>query len=128
MFAIIIEFLLEFLLQFVGELVLEVIVHSGSRIPWVNKIANRVLLALILFGVGAFIGALSLVWFPEAFVRSESLHGISLVITPVLAGSAMAAIGWIRESRGKPVARVENFAYGYVLAFGMALIRFYLTE
>jgi len=128
MFALIIEFLLEFLLQFAGELFLELIIHAGGRIPWVNRIANGVLLGLILFGLGAFIGAFSLIWFPEAFVRSESLHGISLVITPVLAGSAMAAIGWIRESRGKPVARVENFAYGYVLALGMALVRFYWTD
>ena len=66
--------------------------------------------------------------FPKAFVRSENLHGISLVITPVLAGLAMAAIGWVRERRGKPVVRIENFAFGFVLAFGIAVIRFYFTE
>jgi hypothetical protein len=128
MFVIIIEFLLEFLLEFAGDLFMDLLIHGGSRVPWLNRAATRVLFAGILFGAGAVIGWFSLLFFPEAFVRSESLHGISLLVTPVLAGSAMAAIGWIRESRGKPAAPVENFAYGYVLALGMALVRFYWTD
>lgn len=128
MFELIIEFVLEFLLQFAGELILELIIRGGSKIPWVNNVANNLLLGVIvLFPIGAFMGWFSLLFFPEAFVRSESLHGISLVITPVLAGSAMAAIGWIRERRGKPVVRIESFWFGFALAFGIALVRFYWT-
>jgi hypothetical protein len=128
MFAIIIEFVLEVLLQFVGELIVELFIRTGASIPWVNKAATNLLTALVYFGIGAFIGWVSLWFFPKAFVRSESLHGISLVITPVLSGLMMAAIGWVRTQRGELALQIERFSYGFVLAFGMALIRFYFTE
>jgi hypothetical protein len=128
MFAIIIEFILEVLLELFGEFFVELFIRAGANIPWVNKAATNLLTALVYFGIGAFIGWVSLWVFPKAFVRSESLHGISLVITPLLAGLVMAAIGWIRTQQGKLATQIERFSYGFALAFGMALIRFYLTE
>jgi hypothetical protein len=128
MFAFIIEIVLELLLQLFGELFVEFFIRAGARIPWVNRAATNLLTALVYFGIGAVIGLVSLLFFPEAFVRSESLHGISLVITPVLAGMVMAAIGWIRTQQGKLALQIERFSYGFALAFGMALIRFYFTD
>ena len=43
MFVIIIEFLLEFLLEFAGDLFMDLIIHAGSRFPWLNRAATRVL-------------------------------------------------------------------------------------
>lgn len=124
----IIEIVLEFLVAMVWELFADLIIHFRARNPWLNWAASLLVNALVLFGFGLICGLLSLLFFPRAFVRSESLHGISLVITPVLAGLGMAAIGWIRERRGKLVTRLESFSYGFVLAFGIALIRFYFTN
>lgn len=124
----IIEIVLEFLVAMVWELFADLIIHFRARNPWLNWAASMLVNALVLFGFGLICGLLSLLFFPRAFVRSESLHGISLVITPVLAGLCMAAIGWIRERRGKLVTRLESFSYGFVLAFGIALIRFYFTN
>ncbi|HEX6044081.1 MAG TPA: hypothetical protein VFZ22_06300, partial [Pyrinomonadaceae bacterium] len=120
--------ILELLLQLFGELFIDFLIHAGARVPWINRIGSNLLAGGILFVVGAIVGVLSLIYFPKAFVRSESLHGISLVITPVLAGLAMELIGRIRRRQRKLVIRLENFWYAYALAFGMALIRFYFTE
>ena len=55
------------------------------------------------------------------------LH-VSLSIAPLLAGLVMSAIGSIRRGRGMPVIRLDSFAYGFIFAFGMALIRFLFTK
>ena len=125
---VIIELILEALLEISGDLFIDLIVRAGARIPWVNQAATNLRTGLVYFVIGTIIGVGSLFLFPEAFVRSESLHGISLVITPVLAGVVMAAIGWIRTQQGKLATQLERFSYGFALAFGMALIRFYFTR
>ena len=127
MLEFIIQLLFEVLFEFVGGLLTGLFLDAPRNVPGVNKAVN-LLTALVLFAVGAFIGWASLWIFPKAFVRSESLHGISLLITPVLAGLAMAAFGWFRQGRGKPLFRLGNFAFGYFVALGIALMRFYFTE
>jgi hypothetical protein len=66
---IIVEFLLEFLLQFFGELILDVLIHVGGRIPGINWAATKLFNAGVCFGVGLFIGFVSLLVFPHAFVE-----------------------------------------------------------
>lgn len=126
MLALIVEIFLEFLLQVVVELVFDVFLHLFPERA--RRSLSTILTAGVYFGVGLFVGWVSLWFFPKAFVRSESFHGISLVIAPVLAGLAMAAIGMIRARRGKVVTRLESFSYGFLLAFGIALVRFWYTE
>jgi len=75
-----------------------------------------------------FVGFLSILIFPNSFVRSSNLHGISLLITPVLAGFTMSAIGWFRARQGKSLIRLETFSCGFIFAFGMALIRLLFTS
>ena len=127
MFEFIIQIVLDVLLEILGAALVEVLV-STRRIPWVDQAATKFVTGLILFAVGAFIGWVSLWIFPNAIVRSESLHGISLVITPVLTGATMVGLGWLLRERQKPVIRLGHFAIGYVVALGMALVRFYLTD
>lgn len=127
MFEFIIQIILEGLLNILGAVLVEVLV-STRRIPWVNQAATKFVTGLILFAMGAFLGLVSLVIFPNAIVRSESLPGISLVITPVLTGVTMVGIGWVLQWREKPVIRLGHFALGYVVALGMALVRFYFTD
>ena len=126
MFEFIIQIVLDALLEILGAALVEILVSTG-RIPWVNQAATKFVTGLILFAVGAFIGLLSLAIFPHAIVHSESLPGVSLVITPLLTGVTMVGIGWVLQWREKPVIRLGHFAIGYVVAFGMALVRFYLT-
>jgi hypothetical protein len=73
------------------------------------------------------LGGLSLLVFPQSFVRSERFHGINLMITPVLCGLLMTAIGRWRARQGDPLLRIDSFVYGFLFAFAMALVRFVYT-
>jgi hypothetical protein len=121
------EIFLEFLLQIIGEVLIDVVLHAASRFAWVRETLNALMTAVMYVGLGLLIGFLSVSFFPKAFIRSSTLHGISLLITPVLAGFTMSAIGWIRVRRGNLLIRLESFSYGFIFAFAMALIRLMFT-
>ena len=124
---IIFEFFLEFIVQIVGEVLTEAVFQKLSPTSWVRKTLNTLLAVLLYFGLGIIIGWISILIFPHSFIANSRLHGINLLITPLLAGLTMAGIGWIRQRRGKLVIPLETFGYGFVFAFGMALIRFLFT-
>lgn len=125
---IILQFFLEFLLQIVGEVIVEAILQKLSRQTWVRKTLNALVAVMMYLGLGIIAGWLSILIFPHSFIRSSTLHGLSLLITPLLAGLTMAGLGWIRREKGKSVIQLDSFAYGFVFAFGMALIRLLFTQ
>jgi hypothetical protein len=126
--SIIFELFLEFTLQIVGEVLFEVALQKFSGAAWARKTLDVSLAVLMYLGLGAITGWLSILIFPHSFIRSSRLHGISLLITPLLAGFTMACIGWIRRRQGKLVIQLDSFAYGFLFAFGMALVRFLFTN
>lgn len=127
LFQVFFELFLEFIVQIVGEVFLEVAVQRLFPIAPEHKTLNGVLAVIMYFGLGVITGWLSILMFPHSFIRSSRLHGISLIITPLLAGLTMSGIGWLRERHGKPLIRLDTFAYGFIFAFGMALVRFLFT-
>jgi hypothetical protein len=122
------EIFFEFLIEVFGGVLLDIVLHVSSRFVRAREAVNALLILIMYFGLGLFVGWLSILIFPKAFVRSSNLHGISLLITPVLAGFTMSAIGWIRLRQGKLLIRLETFSCGFIFAFGMALIRLLFTE
>ena len=135
---VILQIIFEFLLQVIAEILFEVLLRVGvtpfaavfhvfARHPWTRKALSAVVTLILYFGLGFLAGFLSLLIFPHSFVRSSKLHGISLIITPLLAGLAMVGIGRLRQSRGQAVMRLDTFGYAFVFAFGMALMRFLAT-
>jgi hypothetical protein len=128
---IIIEFLFqivfEFILQIFGELLVELGLRSAAE-PFREREARNPVLAFVGYALlGIIVGGLSLLIFPQSFVRSAKLHWVSLVITPTLAGLVMSLVGWLRNRQGKTVIRLDSFSYGFIFAFGMALVRFLFT-
>jgi len=121
------QIFLEFLLQVVGGVITDVVLHALSRFIRSSRTLNALVTLIMYLGLGLFVGWLSILILPEAFVRSSNLHGISLLITPVLAGFTMSALGWIRLRQRKTLIRLETFSCGFVFAFGMALIRLLFT-
>ena len=129
------EIIFEFLFQIVFELVLqifgELLVELGVRSlaePFREREARNPFLAFVGYAfLGFIVGGLSLLVFPQSFVRSSNLHGISLFITPTLAGLVMSGVGWLRHRQGSRVIRLDSFSYGFIFAFGMALVRFLFT-
>jgi hypothetical protein len=128
---IILEFLLQTLIELVlyvfGELLVELGLSSLAE-PFRSREARNPVLAFVGYALlGLIAGGLSLLIFPNSFVRSARLHGISLFVTPVLAGLLMSGVGWLRRRQGRAVIRLDSFSYGFIFAFGMALIRFLFT-
>src|SRR5712691_3394228 len=104
---IIFEFFLEFILQIIGEILFEVAFQKFSNTAWAHRTLNATLAVLMYFGLGVITGWLSIMIFPHSFIRSSRLHGISLLITPLLAGFTMACVGWIRRRQDKLVIRLD---------------------
>jgi hypothetical protein len=125
---IILEFFIEFVLQIAAEILVELPFQRLARTSLTGKTLNTLLAFVLYFGLGVLMGWLSTLIFPNSFIRSSSLHGISLVITPVLAGLTMWGIGWLRQRQGMKVIRLDTFGYGFLFALGMALIRFFFTR
>jgi hypothetical protein len=124
----IVQFFLEFILEVFGGLIFDGIFHGLSRIPWLQRSINAVSALLLFFVLGVTTGFLSLLVLPNSLIKSSTVHGINLLITPTLVGLTMALVGWLRRRKGKFVTPLETFAYGFLFAFGMALVRFYLTD
>jgi hypothetical protein len=114
----------EFLLQAVVEALIEVGLHSLAEPfrrppnPWLAG------LGYILFG--AAIGGISLWVFPVNLVP-QPWRVVNLVATPVAVGGVMVLMGAWRAKRGQAVLRVDRFAYGYLFALSLALVRFLLA-
>ena len=122
-----VSFFFEFLLQVFGELLAQLGLRSLGE-PFASREERNPILAAIGYCLlGLFLGGLSLLVFPEPFVRSERFPGINLIFTPVLTGLAMSSIGRLRERQGKSVLRLDTFVYGFLFAFAMAIVRFLYT-
>ena len=129
MIAIIFEFLLQIFLEFLLQIFIEMLFYLG----W-SSVAEEIerkpvrnpYLAFIGYGLlGLVAGGLSLLVFPKLFVHHAALRVANLIITPVLVGFAMSAFGAWRECKGFTSIKVDGFAYGFIFAFGMALIRYW---
>ena len=149
------EDLLSFILEFVFEVLIQIIfeagvdavsrarssgesaatstrAHRGFRIaPFVRAVLSRTnppftILKFTLLGVG--LGFLSVLVLPHPVVRPSRLHGMSLLISPVLTGLIMGFVGRSVRRRGKTPVQIESFAYGFTFAFAFALIRLLIVH
>ena len=121
--------MLELIFELFGELVLQVVVEALIEIgfhslaepfrrppsPWLAAVGYA------LFG--AILGGVSLWVFPNNLVPG-AWRVANLVATPVAVGGLMALMGAWRARRGEPVLRIDRFAYGYLFALSIALVRF----
>ncbi len=125
------EDLLGFILELLAEAILEigfsVIVaglHHLLRRFWITaRRGNAGIAALILILIGAVFGLLTAVVFPHPLVPVSKLHGISLLVSPLITGLVMAAIGDGVQRRGRLPVRIESFAYGFAFAFAFSVVR-----
>ncbi len=119
---IILQIALEVLVQFFGELLVEFGLQIRSKNA--SPVKNPVLAAFGYLLCGAIIGGISLIFFPHAVLDNPGIRLANLILTPIAAGLLMTFVGAIRRRKGQSVIRLDTFSYGFVFAFGMALIRF----
>lgn len=124
MLEFIFEVLGEFLLQVFGEALIEIGFHSLAE-PF-RRPANPWLAAIGYALFGAILGGISLLAFPNNLVPA-AWRVANLVATPMAVGGIMAVMGVWRARRGQRVLRIDRFAYGYLFALSIALVRFYFA-
>ena len=54
----------------------------------------------------------------------ESWRLANLAFTPLAVGGVMVIIGAWRARRGQPLLRIDRFAYGYLFALALGLVRY----
>ncbi|HET9838656.1 MAG TPA: hypothetical protein VFR84_10505 [Candidatus Angelobacter sp.] len=118
------EALLEYLFAVIAELLVrsfgEVFTESRMQRPWLAHIGYG------LFGI--IFGTVSLTLFPHRLVRASRIHGLSLLISPLIVGLMMWATGMFLRRKEKEVIQLENFGYGFAFAFGIAAVRFLFAK
>jgi hypothetical protein len=118
------ELLGEFLLQVFGEALVELGLHSLAE-PF-HRPPNPWLAAVGYALFGAILGGLSVLAFPNNLVP-EPWRIANLVATPIAVGSVLSIMGVWRARLGQQVLRIDRFAYGYLFALFLALVRFYFA-
>ena len=118
----------EIFLQIIAEILFELGFHSMANMVKQRKQRNPIWAFIGYCLLGAIVGAISLWIFPALFISGKYLAITNLILTPILAGFVMSAIGKWRSKRGKDLIRLDTFLYGFAFAFCMALIRFLFSE
>ena len=114
----------EFIVEYVGALVLRAIVAVFDA----SEPGNTLLASLGYIILGAAAGGLSLLVFPHPLIHRSRVPGVSLIVSPVLAGLGMSFVGLRRRRREKRVLQIESFSCGFAFALGMAVVRFFFTS
>ncbi|MEO3715421.1 hypothetical protein [Roseateles flavus] len=120
------EWLAELAVELVGEFLLALVLEFGGRAllapfraepsPWVSCSGYLLL--------GALLGGLSLWLVPHQLVQQPSLRVLNLLLTPFAVGATMGWMGQWRAKRGLRVLRMDRFAYGYLMALSLGLVRY----
>lgn len=120
------EFLFEVFGEFLFQILLEALAEAGLHAlsDPLRKPPNPWLAALGYLLLGTLVGGVSVLVFPHNMVPVPWRIS-NLLVTPVAAGVMMSALGAWRERRGQDRIRIDRFSYGYLFAFGLALVRFY---
>ena len=126
------EFILEAILQIFYELVLQLLAEVFAEIGFQSlaevfkqrRIQNPWLASVGYFLLGALAGGVSLLIFKSTMIHSPAIRMVNLFLTPILAGLVMVLIGYLRQKKGRGLVRLDRFGYGFLFAFGMALVRF----
>jgi DNA-binding transcriptional LysR family regulator len=126
MIELLFEIVGEFLLQAVMEALAELGLHSLGE-PF-RRPRNRWLAGLGYAIFGALAGGLTLWLLPDHLVRSEVLRKLNLLVTPLASGGIMCLMGAWRARRGDELLRIDRFAYGYVFALSLALVRYIFAQ
>jgi|SRR3954464_4604292 hypothetical protein len=119
--------LFEALIEFVGEGLADVGLRKTIEAFDLSGVIDPPLAAFTYFGLGVLVGVLSIFVLPHPFFHPSGMHGISLLISPVVTGAVMAFVGAELNRKGKRTMQIETFSYGFAFAFGMAIIRFYFA-
>jgi|HubBroStandDraft_1064217.scaffolds.fasta_scaffold331529_2 hypothetical protein len=117
------ELLLEFLSELFIEAVVALITRSVRSLFANRRAISPSLAAALYFSLGFAVGGASLFLVPHPIFHRSKFNGISLLVSPILTGMAMALTGSTLRRKGWEPVRIESFGYGFAFALGMAIVR-----
>jgi len=113
------EFVLQMLFELAAEALSAVINRGRQSSPAVSMVG--------LAFAGAAAGLMSVWLFPHRLIGVRAvLPGVSLLLAPMAAGSAMHLLGNRLRRLGRNPSSLATFGGGALFAFSMALIRWWL--
>ena len=118
------ELFFEAVFEFVLEFLTLILLRGIAAVFDTSEFKNPLLACIGYVFLGGVVGGISLLFFPHPLVHPSRIPGVSMIISPVLAGLGMSFVGSVQRKRNKKVMRMESFGYGFAFAFGMALVRF----
>ena len=125
--------MLTIILELLGEFLLQVVIEGLAEVGWRSVAApfrrpvNPWQAALGYAIFGAIFGGLSLLFFPDNLVPGAWRVG-NLILTPLAVGAVMMLTGAWRAGGGGTAMRLDRFAYGYLFALTLALVRFFFAR
>jgi hypothetical protein len=123
-----IELFLEAFFELLGAALLDLASRAIAKLFEDSEVSSP-FLAPVGYGLlGVLTGGMSLFFFPHPLVHPSRIHGISLLVSPVVTGVVMSLIGSMLRQRDKKVVQIESFGYGFAFAFGMAVVRFFFVR
>jgi hypothetical protein len=117
------EIFFEVFLELAGETLLDLITRAASDVLRPTRPRRPIATIFACVFLGALAGTATLTIFPHPLFHPSKVRGISLVISPILTGMLMSALGAMLRRRGKRVVQIESFPYAFAFAFGMSLVR-----
>jgi hypothetical protein len=125
---IVVEIFFEAAFEFAAESLGALILRGVAALFDTSEFKNPVLAALGYVFLGGVAGGLSLLFFPHPLVHRSRIPGLSVFVSPILAGLGMSLVGSTLRHRNKKPMQIESFGYGFAFAFGMALVRFLFVK
>src|SRR5207244_6892849 len=127
-FAILLEVFFEAAFEFAAESIGALILRGVAAVFDTSEFKNPLLAYIGYLFLGGVAGGLSLLFFPHPLVHRSRVPGLSVVISPVLAGLGMSMVGSTLRKRNRKAMQIESFGYGFAFAPGMAFVRFFFTR
>ena len=116
-------------MEFVFELLLALLQLVGEvLLPKVSENPIPVLAAAYCLILGALSAEVSLLIVRHSLISHQWLRIANLVITPLIAGSILVALGRWRQRRNQPTRMIHRPVYGYLFAFAFVVTRFVFTR
>ena len=118
------EILLEVFFQVAIEAVVALFSRCLRNVFSESNVVGPVLAAVGYLLLGIIFGIVSVFVVPHLIIRPSKIHGISLIVSPMVTGLIMSQVGVQIRRKGKKAVRIESFAYGFTFALGIAIVRF----
>jgi predicted PurR-regulated permease PerM len=123
-FEIVFGFFAEIFIQVLAEALFELGFYSLAETLNRKRRRNPFLASIGYLIWGGIIGGVTIFVFPTLMIKNPTLRLLNLIISPIIAGLAMSALGSWRKKRGQDTLRIDSFIYGALFAFGLAIVRF----